>query len=180
MSDAITMTPHIGTLATITPAGPLGMIMLRAKDGTEGLGDAVKSITGADLPDRRMMTRSADDGAGCAVGWMSPDEYLLIMPHDAVPAALDRIARALASHHHLAADVSDARAVFHITGPGADEVVMTLCPVDLASLPMGELRRSRAAQVAAALWREEDGITLVTFRSVARYTYDLLTNAARG
>jgi len=33
--------------------------------------------------------------------------------------------------------------------------------------------------VACALWRADGGITLVAFRSVARYVFDVLANAAR-
>ncbi len=64
----------------------------------------------------------------------------------------------LRAEHHLAADVSDARAVFRIEGAKADQVLAKLCPVDLATLEPGELRRTRAAQVAAAFWRKTAAI----------------------
>ena len=49
-----------------------------------------------------------------------------------------------------------------------------------ATLPEGELRRTRAAQVAAALWRSgPDEISLVCFRSVAGYMMGLLEVASR-
>ncbi len=81
--------------------------------------------------------------------------------------------KALAGKHYLAVDVSDARAVFRIEGPKAAEVLMKLCPVDHATLAPGELRRTRAAQVACAFWRDGDGYTLVSFRSVAAYVMGL-------
>jgi sarcosine oxidase subunit gamma len=159
--------------ATIREIGPLGMITLRAK-GVKGLAKAVKATTGTKVPAQRRIEVAGDR----ACGWMSPDEYLLVMPYDEVPKALAAIAAAMGADHHLAADVSDARAVFRIEGAGADDVLRKLSPVDIDRLEAGELRRSRTAQVAAAFWRQGDGLTLVCFRSVGRYVFDLLANAA--
>ena len=92
-------------------------------------------------------------------------------------ATLSAIGVALSGTHHLAVDVSDARAVFRIAGPQVREVLAKLCPVDLspAVFQPGDLRRTRAAQVAAALWISgPDEFTLVSFRSVAGYVFDLL------
>lgn len=182
MSEPVTaqvVTPLGGAsaegVARVREVGPLGMIMLRVKNGTQGIENAIMQATGAGMPARRAITRQ---GAGAAA-WMSPDEYLLILPRPEVGAALVRIGAALAGQHHLAVDVSDARAAFRIEGPRAGEVVQKLAPVDLHVLAPDEVRRTRVAQVAAALWQEEEGFTLVTFRSVARYAFDILANAAR-
>jgi sarcosine oxidase, subunit gamma len=161
--------------ATVTETGPLGMITLRAKAGTPGLAEAVRAVAGTDVPDLRAILHAGDRHAA----WMSPDEYLLVLPRDAVAAGLAAIAAAMGDAHHLAVDVSDARSVFRITGKGADAVASRLCPVDMPRLPPGEVRRTRAAQVACALWRVDDGLVLVAFRSVARYVFDILANAAR-
>ena len=90
-----------------------------------------------------------------------------------------RLPRPCRKKHHLAVVVSDARAVFRIEGQKADQVIAKLCPVDLETLAPGELRRTRAAQVAAAFWRDETGFTLVCFRSVASYVMGLLTHSAQ-
>lgn len=160
--------------AQVREIGPLGMITLRAKDGTTGLADAVKAATGCPLPGRRRIERAGDTAAG----WMSPDEYLLVMPYAQVESAMAAVARTLQGQHHLAVDVSDARAVFRIEGALADQVLRKLSPVDFDKLEPGELRRSRAAQVAAAFWRDESGFTLVCFRSVAGYVMGLLSTSA--
>jgi sarcosine oxidase subunit gamma len=162
-------------VATVREIGPLGMITLRARPDVTGLAKAVKLATGCALPAQRAIL----ERDGRAAAWMSPDEYLLILPRADVPKALADLARALKDRHHLAADVSDARAVFSVTGPKADEVVARLAPVDFAVLPEGEMRRTRLAQVACALWRQGGGLTVVTFRSVARYAFDVLVNASR-
>ncbi|THD84495.1 sarcosine oxidase subunit gamma [Aliigemmobacter aestuarii] len=161
--------------ATIREIGPLGMITLRAKPDVKGLAAAVKAVTGTALPAQRRIEVNGDRAAG----WMSPDEYLLILPYADVAAGLAALAAKLKGEHHLAVDVSDARAVFRIEGAKADQVLAKLSPVDLARLEPGELRRSRAAQVAAAFWKDGEGYTLVSFRSVAGYVMGLLTHSAQ-
>lgn len=161
--------------ATIREIGPLGMVTLRAKPDVKALPKAIKAAVGTGVPAVRRIVMEGDR----ACGWMSPDEYLLVMPYAAVPAALEAIAKAMGTAHHLAVDVSDARAVFRVEGAKADQVLTKLSPVDFARLEPGELRRTRAAQVAAAFWQEGDGFTVVCFRSVARYVFDLLATSAR-
>lgn len=176
MSEPISALNHVSFdgFANIREIGPLGMISLRATADLPGLADAVRAATGCDLPGvRRIVTNGAS-----AAGWMSPDEYLLILPYDRTGAAMAAIGDALKGQHHLAVVVSDARAVFRVDGEKAAQVIAKLCPVDLETLAPGELRRSRTAQVAAAFWRDEAGFTLVCFRSVAGYVFDLLRHSA--
>ena len=161
--------------AQIREIGPLGMISLRCDLSEKSLPALIKSITGAKLPaPRRIEVKD-----NMAAGWMSPDELLLILPYNNVAKALDTIGKKLVGIHHLAVDVSDARAVFRIEGPQAIDVLMKLAPVDFASLAAGELRRTRVAQVAAAFWKDSDGFTLVSFRSVAGYVMGLLEHSAQ-
>jgi sarcosine oxidase subunit gamma len=160
--------------ATIREIGPIGMITLRAK-GVKGLDKAVKAVAGTKLPAQRRIEINGDR----ACGWMSPDEYLLILPYAEVRDALASLAKSLAGEHQLAVDVSDARAVFRVEGDKADQVLAKLSPVDFATLEPGELRRTRTAQVAAAMWSQDGGFTVVCFRSVAGYVMGLLTHSAQ-
>jgi sarcosine oxidase subunit gamma len=160
--------------ATVREVGPLGMVTLRAT-GLKTLDKAVKAAVGTKTPSQRRIEINGDR----ACGWMSPDEYLLVMPYGEVSKALAAIAKALGTGHHLAVDVSDARAVFRVEGDKADQVLRKLVPADLDRLDPGELRRTRASQVAVALWQQDGGFTLVCFRSVAAYVMGLLANAAQ-
>lgn len=160
--------------ANVREIGPLGMITLRAK-GLKNLDKAVKAAVGTKAPSQRRIEISGEK----ACAWMSPDEYLLVLPYTEVATALAAIAKAFGADHHLAVDVSDARAVFRIEGDRADQVLRKLVPADLDRLAPGELRRTRAAQVAVAFWQQDGGYSLVCFRSVAGYVMGLLTNAAQ-
>ena len=177
MSDAVSALSGASFegFAKVREIGPVGMVTLRAKPDVAGLAEAVKAATGCDLPGQRKIVRNG----GRAVGWMGPDEWLLVVPHGEAEAAVAAIAAALKGQHHLAVNVSDARAVFRIEGAKADQVLCKLAPADIDRLEPGELRRTRIAQVAGAFWRDGDGFTLVCFRSVAGYVMGLLTHSAQ-
>jgi sarcosine oxidase subunit gamma len=160
--------------ARVREIGPLGMITLRSKP-SKTLDKAIKAAVGLKAPSQRRIEVSGDK----ACAWMSPDEYLLVLPYGDVATALAAIAKAFGAEHHLAVDVSDARAVFRMEGDRADQVLRKLVPADLERLAPGEMRRTRAAQVAVAFWQQDGGYTLVCFRSVAGYVMGLLTNAAQ-
>ena len=163
--------------ATVTEAPLQGMIALRGDLSDPAFAAAVTAASGTAMP----ATRRIETGPEGALGWMSPDELLLILPHGQAAAVAATLSQALQGQHALAVDVSDARAVFTVEGPGAREVLAKLCPVDLAPgrFEPGELRRTRLAQVPAAFWMSgPDRFTLVCFRSVARYVFDLLAQAA--
>lgn len=159
-------------LAGIDRVRDLGLIVLRGSP--EVLAPAL-AAEGLAMPVQRRITRNGD----LRLVWMSPDEFLVMLPAAEAPAAAARMAQALAGKFALVADVSDSRAVFRLRGARAREVLMKLCPVDFDALDVDEMRRTRAAQVAVALWREEGGFGLFVFRSVAGYVEDLLATAAR-
>ena len=92
-----------------------------------------------------------------------------------------QLAEALQGQHALVENVSDMRAMFRLRGTQVRDVLAKLAPVDFArdALPVGELRRTRFAQVAAGVWLSDDTTAQVfCFRSVAEYMFNLLRTAA--
>jgi sarcosine oxidase subunit gamma len=165
-------------IAAIREIGPVGMITLRGDLASSAVRKATKAAVGVGVPDMRHCTVS--DGQGAA--WMSPDELLIMCGYSEVPAKLEKITEALGKSHALAANVSDARAVFEVSGPNARDVLAKLAPVDLAPdvFTLGMFRRTRMAQVPAAFWlREPDTFQIICFRSVGQYMFDLLSVAAQ-
>ncbi len=166
--------------ARVEELAPQGMISFRGDLSDPVVQEALRAATGLEMPAQRGIVQAEER----ALGWMSPDEAILLMPHAALGGVLVELRAALAGQHHLAVDVSDARVTFRLSGPGAREVLAKLAPVDLspAAFAEGELRRTRVAQVAAAFWLSgAEEIALICFRSVARYVFDLLAvSAAEG
>lgn len=164
---------------TVQEVGPQGMITLRGDLSDATFAAAVTQVTGASVPGQRKITHA---GAK-SVAWMSPDELLILLPYAEVGAAVSSLNTALAGTHFLAVNVSDARALFRVTGKSAEvrEVIAKLAPADLSpdAFAPGDIRRTRLAQVAAAFWLVQEGeANLVCFRSVARYAFDLLATSA--
>lgn len=159
----------------LTPP-PQGMVTLRGDHASPSLQKAVGNLTGAAMPEPRGVIRNGDH----EVIWMSPDELLILLPRGDAAGAVAALKEALGGQHHLAVDVSDARAVFTLSGPGWKDIIARLSPTDLRDLSLDQVRRTRVGQVAAAIWSHEgSSATLICFRSVARYMQDLLENAAK-
>lgn len=164
-------------LARIADCGLQGMIALRGDLAARAVHKAVTSATGGRMPGRREV-RSGARGTAC---WMSPDEVLVLVPYAAAEAQAGAMRAVLGRTHALAVDVSDARAMLQVSGPAAREVMAKLCPVDLSPQGFGPgmFRRTRLAQVAAAIWMPgAEEFRVVCFRSVAEYALDVLTAAA--
>ncbi|WP_322866254.1 sarcosine oxidase subunit gamma [Aquicoccus sp. G2-2] len=179
MSERMSALPGAvgGVIADVKEAGLCGMVTLRGDLGGSALKKAVKAVSGVAVPGQREIVVKGDHGAA----WMSPDELLLLCPHEAADALVTGLEAALKGTHFMAVNVSDARAVFDVSGPYAREVLGKLMPVDFAAQAFtpGMIRRSRMAQVPAAVWMTgEETFRVVVFRSVARYAFDLLCNAA--
>lgn len=181
MSEAVTaLSAQIWNdgIASIESLPLQGMITLRGDLGDKTLRSIVKEICGEDVPGPREAKVNGTRG----VCWMSPDELLLLCPYEEVAQKLERIAAHMGAAHYLAVDVSDARAMFAVSGAHARDVLAKLAPVDLAKgqfeAPM--FRRTRLAQVPAAFWMEgPERFHLICFRSQAGYVFDLLCTAAQ-
>jgi sarcosine oxidase subunit gamma len=119
------------------------------------------------------------EGAGDrALVWMSPDERLLICPRWDAAA----LAGELSGVAGLAADVSDMRAVFRVSGPGARDALAKGAPVDLsrAAFGAGDVRRTHLAETAAMIrGLEGEAFELFCFRSVEDHMARWLEVATR-
>lgn len=180
MSEPISALNHASYngIAKVEETGLQGMITLRGDLSDKVLAKAVKDATGQKVPGQHAALVTGDTG----VCWMSPDELLVLVPYAEVEATLASMTNALGGTHALAVNVSDARAVFGVSGSSAREVMGKVAPVDFsgAAFQPGQIRRSRLAQVAGAFWMDDDHtFRVVCFRSTADYVFKLLKAAAQ-
>lgn len=162
---------------SVTRAAPRGMVTLRADFGAQGAQSALLAATGCVMPGQRRIAFQN----GRALAWMSPDEAMLFLPVPEAPGIVAAMAEAFAAAAHLAVDVSDARAIFRVAGPGARAALAKGAPVDLSATGFGpgDFRRTRLGQIAAAFWMTEDGaFEVMCFRSVADFVEEWLRLAA--
>ena len=163
--------------ARVEEAGPCGMIALRGDLSSTALRTAATDIAGTGFPERR----KAQFADGKGICWMSLDEVLVLCPYREAAAAAAKIEKALHGTHHLAANVSDSRTLFFVSGAESREAIAKLSPADLspAAFRPGQFRRTRLAQTPAAFWMRDDlTVGVIVFRSVAQYAFDALKKAA--
>jgi len=180
MSNPVSALNHASYdgIARIDEIGLQGMITLRGDLSSDTMAKAVSGLTGQEIPAVNRANVVGDAG----LCWMSPDELLVLVPYVQVEAKLAELNTALGGEHALAVNVSDARAVFRVTGDSARDVMAKLAPVDLSpgAFEPGHFRRTRLAQVAGAFWMETDGsFRIICFRSAADYVFNLLKVAAQ-
>lgn len=165
-------------IATVSEVPLQGMITLRGSVSDRGIRKAIGDTLSVEIPEAGCANVDGDTG----IAWMSPDELLILCGYSDAQNNVDRLNKALGKAHALVVNVSDARASFTVEGTRAREVLAKLCPVDFApgTFAAGMFRRTRMAQVPAALWlAKQDCIQIICFRSQAQYVFDLLCIAAQ-
>lgn len=167
-----------GHVIQVADRGPVGQVTLRGDLSSKALAKSVKAGVGVAVPGQRMAAFDGDRGAV----WMSPDELLLFTAYDEAGALVAALDEALADEHHMAVNVSDARAVLALDGGAVAEVLAKGAPVDLsdAAFPAGAARRTHIAGIAVGLWRKaETEWEIVCFRSYAQHLFDWLEVSSR-
>lgn len=167
-----------GHYVRIEDRGPVGQVTLRGDLGSEAVRGAVRAGVGVEVPEP---LRAAFEGGKGAV-WMSPDELLLLTAYDQAGELVEGLEAALSGTHHMAVDVSDARAVIALTGAQVAEVLAKGAPVDLSpgAFPVGMARRTHIGGIAVAFWRKsEEEWEIVCLRSFARHLFDWLVQTSR-
>ncbi len=164
-------------IINVADAGLMGMITLRGDLASAGMAKAVKAATGSPMPAMRQITT----GKSGAAAWMSSDELLLMVDYADADAVVAKISKSLGAAHHLAVNVSDARAVFNLPGDQIRDVLAKGSPADMSNdaFPIGEVRRTRIGQLAVAFWfTDAQNAKLVCFRSVGGHIMRWLENAS--
>ncbi len=145
-----------------------GMISLKTDLAHPDVHTAMMNAVGLKAPSQR---KALFDGER-SVLWMAPDELLIMTPLAEVASRIALIDQTLAANPRLIVDVSDARAIFRLTGAGAREVLAKGAPIDLhpESFRIGDLRRTRFSTVAAAIYQvaaAPETFEMICFRSYA-------------
>jgi sarcosine oxidase subunit gamma len=158
-----------------------GMIDLKGDPSVPGFRDGVAAVLGLDLP---LEPRSSATKGSTTVLWLSVDQWLITLPYDEAAQTAARLHAALAKHHALVVDLSDARAIFRISGLGAREVAMKGASADLThkDYRAGTVRRLSFAELAAMVHVVSDTpeiLDLYVFRSVGHHVRQFLETAAR-
>ncbi len=151
-----------------------GMLSLRGDFKSRKFKTSCMKVVGAKFPKDREVILATND-----VAWMSPDELLILCDYADVSTLSQKLQLELKDEHHMLVNVSDARALFEVSGSGIREVIAKLAPVNISTLKIGEIRRTRFSQIAAAFWlTSETSLSVICFRSVADYMFNLLKTSS--
>lgn len=157
----------------------LGYLILRGKADDAGFRVGVESALGVPLP-QRMGPVSRDDGRGVSVQWMSPDEWLIVVPEGEDLATEQRL-RAALSGHYAVMQVSGAQTLLELSGPNALDVLKKSAGYDFhpRSFPVGKGISTTLAKSTAVIRRTGDTRwELIIRRSFADYLFRWLLDAS--
>ncbi len=165
----------------------LTQIGLRVLPGTPA-GDALEAALGTPLPRRVGEVTGTPDGTGdLAVLWLSPDEFLLVGPDEAVSgvgtaACAGRLADALGAEPGQVVDVSANRTTLELSGPRARTVLDKSCHLDLhpREFPVGRAVLTLLEKTPVVVWRTgEDAWRVMPRASFATHVVRWLLDGMR-
>ena len=153
------------------PPAP-GRLALRArKPALPALGAAL----GLALPER-IGQRAANGGIEAIC--LGPDEWTILTPADGVAGLL--AASAGVDQPHSLVDISGREVTLLIEGPRAADLLTLGCPRDIATIPVGEGRRTVFDGATVVLWRDaENGFRMDIWNSFAGHLGQLLETGAK-
>lgn len=155
----------------------LGHLILRG--GAIVLDEAVRQVLGVGLPGRPN-TLTHDDGGERSIQWLSPDEWLLIVPGGEEFALEGKLREALGDAHYAIVNVSGGQTLIELEGEMARELLMKSTPYDVHpdAFPVGKGVTTVFAKANLILRRPtEERWELVLRRSFADYCYRWILDA---
>jgi sarcosine oxidase subunit gamma len=158
----------------------IGMIDLRGNAGDPAFEGAIRKTLGLDLP---TIPRSSTSRDQVTLLWLSPDQWLALVPRSEAPAMTSALKRELAGLHAMVCDVSDMRTIIRLAGPDVRQVLIKGTAIDVFSPEFAEgfIRRLSFAELAALVHvrsTEPWIVDLYVARSFAGYVWNWLVATA--
>jgi sarcosine oxidase, subunit gamma len=159
-AEPVPTTPFVADGVTISLAPPMARYSLRARQA-----QALETLLGVKVPKKIGAT---EGGIAC----LGPDEWLMRAPvGTSIPMG--------AGLAVAVTDVSERSVCLIVEGPKAAQTLMSGCPQDLDTFPVGRVSRTIYETVEIILIREaEDCFHIEVWRSFASWLWTALTEAA--
>jgi sarcosine oxidase subunit gamma len=155
---------------------PLGFVSLRGSASDPAFLAAVSGVVGCALP-ITPCTSSASESS--KVLWISPDEWMIIVPRDRLSGLLTGLDQALDGTRSQVADNSGGYTLVWLTGDKVQDVLAHVSVYDVATLATGRVVGTTFGKASVYLYREGTGYLLMLRRSFADYIWRYLVRAAR-
>ena len=153
-----------------------GLVTVKANFLDKKIREMLAKTLGIDLP----KTGKIAFGKKLSVGWMSTDEYAIILKKMEADKIIRKLDTKMNKYHHLCVNMSDSRRCYRLRGNGWREVLSKGSPVNFHPLAFGpsSFRRTRVANLAAAIWAvTENEAYLFSMQSVSGFMSEWLRTA---
>ena len=161
-------------------AGYFGQIDLRGGPSDADTAMAAHQVLGLDLPVTPNTVAVSGDRAAL---WLSPDEWLVVVPFPTRAQTIDELERALSGRHVSITDVSANRTILELGGPKAREVLAKGCGLDLhpRAFKAGQCAQTVVARSQAVIWQIDETPTyrVLVRPSFAAYLTDFFIDAMK-
>ena len=104
------------------------IINIRGDSSDPAFLNAVKTITGVDLP---IKANTANEAGDTAILWLGPTEWWVVAAPDRSDALVPALRQAFQGQHTAVIDVSESRTVITISGPKARDLLARGVSLDL-------------------------------------------------
>ncbi len=154
----------------------LGYVNLRIKP-TPTNKKLVKEVLAVTLP---QINRINSDKQLSVLG-LGPTEWLIMIPNGKETETADKLSKALASKHHLVADVTGGTTKLNITGEGAQDLLEKGTYVDLhdSVFKKGQLYATQIAHAPAIIVKNgSNDFSLIVRRSFSHHIANWAVDAA--
>jgi sarcosine oxidase subunit gamma len=175
--SAARVRPQVTVFPGLDALSPAARYILR---GAADVRAAATRVLGLEVP--AVACRASIAGERAAL-WLGPDEWLLITPVTDGDNLERSLSEALIGLPHSIVDVSHRQTGFAVSGPEAQTLLASGCPLDLdeRAFPVGMCTRTMLAKAEVVLWRTAPAtFRLEVWRSLAAYVSLYLADAARG
>tara|TARA_R110001606_G_scaffold10621_2_gene45836 strand:+ start:798 stop:1298 length:501 start_codon:yes stop_codon:yes gene_type:complete len=155
-----------------------GHLILRG--GAIVLDEAVREVLGISLPGKPQAL-VLDASGERSIQWLSPDEWLVIVPGGEEFPLETQLRERLGDAHFAISDVSGGQTVLELSGEAARELLMKTVIYDVhpSNFPVGKGVTTVFGKATTIIRRpSEDRWELVIRRSFADYCYRWLLDAA--
>ncbi|NRD71919.1 sarcosine oxidase subunit gamma family protein [Shewanella sp. VB17] len=155
----------------------LGHLVLRGNSDNEKFAAAIKEVLGVSLP-AALQSEAKDE---LSISWISPDEWLVILPIKQAFAVESRL-RIIVEGHFAVVNVSGGQTVLSLSGSNALQVLHKSTPYDVheRNFPVGKVVTTVFAKSQVVIRRTGlESWELTVRRSFADYVWLWLTDAAR-
>ncbi len=146
-----------------------GHLVIRGDSKDRQFALSVTKVLGLELPGKLQSARAKD----ASIRWISPDEWLVVVPGDQAFAVETQLREALDGHFAIV-NVSGGQTIISLSGPSARDVLMKSTPYDVhdRNFPIGKVVTTVFAKTQAVITRAgEESWEMVVRRSFADYCW---------